>query len=319
MNFRIRGVVAVMVLLAGAASSAFAATTPVTVDLTALRCILKYTLDDAADDQVYVLVNGIAAGKEFQTRIPDGGKTWPADKKKPPVLEKHPVNLWKGELNDGEFAVVTISIFQGDGKNEALTKQYLDSIIDAAKKAPEYDKKTLTAPDFKSLTGDVIKRQWVYGTLVKNQRTVISKIKNSFSREKQTDHFCGLFDITVWNDGTTIRKRLDPIGLTFGEHFGIDEKIYTKLKYTRNNVFIQDEKGEWSNDPLNPLSDDEKTIHVKMLENEVVKGKDGNPARKTTDYLADVQVTSKGQAVKWRLEAEETGVDDIHRYWQFAD
>ena len=320
MNFSIRGVLASVALLAGAASSAFAAPVPASVTLTSLRAILQNNLDEKGEDQAYILVNGVAAGKDFQQRIPEAGKTLPSAQKKPPVTEKAPVTLWTGELNDGEFAIVTVSIFQGDGKDEALTKKYWDSIAAAEKTAPEYSKKTLTSDDFKALTGGIVKRQFAFGTLVKAERPVISKIKDTFNRAKNTDHFGGLFNIVVWNDGTAIRKRLDPIGLTFGEHFGVDEKIYTKLKYTRNNVYIQDPKtGDWSNDQLAPLSDDEMTIHVKMLETELTKGKDGNPIRKTTDYLADVQLLAKGKPVKWRLEAEETGVDDIHRYWQYAD
>jgi hypothetical protein len=319
MTFRIRGVLASVALLAGAASAAFAAPVPVSVDLTSLMAIQKYNLDEKTDDTVFALVNGIAAGKEFESRIPEAGKTWTAGPKKPAVDDKSPLTLWKGELNDGEFAIITLTVFQGEGKEPAPLKAYQDSIIAAEKKAPEYSKKTLTLDDFKALTGEMAKRQFSFGTLVKNEKAVISKIKDTFSRAKNTDHYSGLFNVVIWNDGANVRKRLVPVGLTFGEHFGLDEKIYTKLKFTRNNVFLKDDKGEWSTDQLSPLSDDEKTIHVKMLETELVKGKDGNPTRKTTDYLADIQVGVKGQPVKWKLEAEETGVDDIHRYWEYAD
>jgi hypothetical protein len=319
MNFGIRGMLASIAIFAGAASSAFAAPVPVSVDLTSLHTIAKYTLDDKADDQVYALVNGVAAGKLFQERIPEGGKTWPSAPKKLAVTEKAPVTLWKGELNDGEFAIITVSVFVGDFKDPGLVTKYWNSIIEAEKQAPEFGKAKITVDEFKTMTGDIVNRNFAFGTLVTKQRAIISKIKDTFSRAKNTDHFTGMFNIVVWNDGNSIRKRLDPVGLTFGEHFGIDEKIYTKLKYTRNNVFIKDEHGEWSTDQLSPASDDEKTIHVKMLETEVVKGKDGNPVRKTTDYLADIQVGVKGQPVKWKLEGEETGVDDIHRYWEYAD
>ncbi|HET6248187.1 MAG TPA: hypothetical protein VFE47_10860 [Tepidisphaeraceae bacterium] len=320
MNLRIRGVLASVALLAGAASAAFAAPVPVSVDLTSLHAIQKYNLDDKADDTVFCLVNGVAAGKEFQTRFPEAGKTWTAAQKKLAVAEDHPVNLWKGELNDGEFAIVTVSVFQGDGKDAALLDKYESSIVAAEKKTPEADKKTLTLGDFKAL-GGVLEagKPFAVGTLVKNEQAVITKIKNTFSRAKKTDHYSGLFNIVVWNDGTAVRKRLLPVGLTFGEQFGVDEKIYTKLKFTRDNVFVKDDKGEWGTDQLAPLSDDEKTIHVKMLETESIKAADGTASRKTTDYLADIQVAIKGAPVKWKLEGEETGVDDIHRYWHYAD
>src|SRR5437868_4574501 len=74
MNFRIRGVLASVALLAGAVSSAFAAPVPVTVDLSYLRAIQTATLVDKADDQAYALVSGIAAGKEFHNRLPAEGK-----------------------------------------------------------------------------------------------------------------------------------------------------------------------------------------------------------------------------------------------------
>lgn len=319
MNLRICGVLASVALLAGAVCPVFSATAPVSVELTGLRAIQKYSLDEKGEDSVYALVNGIAAGKEFQARLPEGDKKWEAAQKKPALTEKEAITLWKGDLNDGEFAVVTVTVFQGEGKDPAAVKTFQDAIIAAEKKAPEMDKKTLTAEEYKALTGDVVKKVFTTGSLAKNEQAVVSKVKNTFSRDKNTDHYSGLFNVVVWNDGTVVRKRVVPVGLTFGEHYGNDIKIYTKLKFTRNNVFLKDEKGEWSTDQLAPLSDDEKTIHVKLLETEMVKGKDGNPIRKTTDYLADVQVKNNGQPVKWKLESEVTGVDDVHTYWEYAD
>ena len=73
------------------------------------------------------------------------------------------------------------------------------------------------------------------------------------------------------------------------------------------------------NRSLSPISDDELTLHVKMLETELVKGPDGNPIRKTTDYLADVQVKTGDKVTKWKMGGEMTGVDDIHTYFEFAD
>jgi hypothetical protein len=318
MKLGIRGVIASLAFFAGAASTALAAPVSVSVDLTSLRCIQKYTLDEKTNDNVFALLNGVAAGKEFQSRLP-ASETWPAAPKLLAVSPKAPVTLWKGELNDGEFAVVTLSVFVGDGKDAALLKGYEDSIIAAEKKAPELAKKTLTADEMKSLSGDIVKKQWVFGDLVKNEQAVISKIKDTFSRAKKTDHFTGLFNVIVWNDGGTVQKRLLPVGLTFGEQFGVDEKIYTKLKFTRDNIFVKDDKGEWSTDQFSPLSDDEKTVHVKMLENEAVKTPGAATIRKTTDYLADIQVAIKGEPAKWKLEGEETGIDDIHRYWEYAD
>lgn len=317
MKSGLTGTLAAMVL--AAASNVFAAPTPVAIELTSLRAIQKYTLDEKADDQVFALVSGVAAGKEFTLRIPDSGKTLTSNPKKPAVSEKEPVTLWKGELNDNEFAVATVTVFQGEDKDDAAVKAFEEKIVAAEKQTPQFARKTLTADDFQSLAGDVVKKKVIPSALVKSEQAVVAKVKETFSRDKKTAHYSGLFNVLVWNDGTTIHKRLAPIGLTFGEHYGNDVKIYTKLKFTRDNVFIQDEKGEWSNVQMAPLSDDEKTVHVKMLETEMVPGSDGNPLRKTTDYLADVQVLANDAAAKWKLEGEVIGVDDIHTYWEYAD
>lgn len=319
MKLHLGGMLGSLALLASTATFSLAATTPVTIDLTGIHAIQKYALDDKADDHAYAVVDGIAAGAEFEQRFPEGTATWETGPKKSVLSEKAPDVLWKGDLKDGEFAFVTVTLFQGEEKDPGAIKGFLDQIIAAEKKAPDYSKKTITADEFKALTGVIVKGNFVPGALIKNEQAVVSKVKDTFSREKKTDHYGGLFNIIVWNDGTSIRKRVVPVGLTFGEQYGNDVKIYTKLKYTRNNVFLKDDSGEWSTDQLAPLSDDEKTIRVKMLETEMIKGADGNPVRKTTDYLADLQVKAGGQTVKWKLGAEVTGVDDIHTYWEYAD
>jgi hypothetical protein len=315
MKFGIKSVLASLALAAaGAALPAHAAEVPVTVDLTSLRAIQKYTLDEKADDQTFILVTGVNGAKPIDARFPEAGKAWDAAPKKPAVNEKQPITLWKGALDDGQFALVTVSLFQGSGKDEALTKKYSEEIVAAEKSAPGFDKKTLAAADAKALAAGV----------VKNEQAVITKIKDTFSRQKNTDHFGGLFNVLVWNEGGKIKKRVDPVGLTFGEHFGNDEKIYTKIKFTRNNVFVQDEKGTWGAERMEPLSDDEKTLRVKMLETELLKKPGSNPTPKTTDYLAGVQVTAEGKSLKWKLppegpDGQVVGVDDIHTYWNYAN
>ena len=59
----------------------------------------------------------------------------------------------------------------------------------------------------------------------------------------------------VWNNGQAL-QRLDPVGLSFGEHYGVDPKIYTKIKNTRSNVMVKDDTGDWSEQQLTPLTDD---------------------------------------------------------------
>lgn len=302
----VAGVAALVGGLVAFAAPAGAAPVPVEVNLTALRPIQTYNLDKKGDDQAYMLVTGVAKGQPINERFPKD-KAWDAARKKQPVTEKSPLSLWKGDLDDGEFALVTVSTFQGTGEDQAKTKEYLTKLADAEKAAA--GTKTLASPaDFKKLATDT----------VKSEQAFITKIKDLFSREKKTDHYGGLFNVLVWNNKGKIVKRIDPVGLTFGEHYGTDVKVYTKLKNTLNNALVQDDKGQWSEMVLSPLSDDFKTIRVKMLENEFVKLPD-REVKNTTDYLADVQVLSGGKPLNWQLEGEETGVDDKHTYWNWAD
>src|SRR5688572_946199 len=88
---RVASVLSAAVLLLGAAfsSRAQAAAVPVEVNLTGLHAIQTYALDEKEDDQVYLLVTGVAGGKDVQQRLPKEGAL-PANVKKPPVPRKQP-------------------------------------------------------------------------------------------------------------------------------------------------------------------------------------------------------------------------------------
>lgn len=293
-------------IVCAAAAPAQAAPVPVEVNLTALRPIQTYNLDEKGDDNVYMLVTGVAKGQEINERVPKD-KTWEANRKKQPVTEKNPQALWKGELADGEFALVTVTTMHGTGEDQAKVKEYL-SRLDATEKAAKAQPKLAKADDFKNLAKENLKAQ----------QAVIVKIKDLFSRDKQTDHFGGLFNVLVWNNNGKLVKRVDPVGLTFGEDYGIGPKVYTKLKETRGNVLVQDESGQWSEQVMSPLSDDFKTVRVKMLENEFVKTAD-REVKNTTDYLADIQVLGAGKPLTWQLGGEEPGKSEVHTYWNWAE
>src|SRR5687768_3248669 len=94
--------------------TASAAPVPVKVELSSLYCMKTYTADVKADDEAYFIVTGVAKGAEINKRVPESG-AMPANKKKPMVTAKEPMTLWEGELGDGEFAVVTFTLFQGTG------------------------------------------------------------------------------------------------------------------------------------------------------------------------------------------------------------
>lgn len=292
-----------------AALSTSAVAVPVSVDLTSLRAVQTYALEDKADDQAYLLVTGVAKGKELDpARLPKAD-AFAAGPKKPAVDANTPLTLWTGDLADGEFAQLTVTLLQGKG-DEAVAKAYAAKLAEAGKSVAARSAAKLASPDeAKKLAADTLKAQ----------RAVVTKVKEVVGgREKNTDHFGGQFTLLVRNQGGKIVKRLDPVGLTFGEHAGIDAKVYSKLKYTRQNVLVADEGGEFSEEQLLPLNDDENAVRVKMLETEFVKQGD-KQVKNVTDYLAEVQVKADGKPTKWKLGGENLGISDLHTWWDWAE
>lgn len=293
--------------VAGLTAASRAAAVPVTVDCTNLIDIQSYNFGEDASDQAYLLVSGDAAGKPINDRFPKTD-AWTTAPKKAPVDAKNPVELWKGDLDEGQYAVITVTLLQGKG-DDALNKKYLDALGGAEQKVPGWDAKTLaSADDLKKLAEAKLKAD----------QSVVAKIKDFYSRDKKTDHFGGQFTLILWNNAGKIVKRLDPVGLTAGEHNGIDPKIYSKLKNTRNNVLMKNEQNEWEEQQVEPVSDDGSAIRVKELENEYVNN-NGQKLKHTTDYLVEVKVMANGKPLNWSTEGEVTGIDAIHTYWQFAD
>jgi len=295
--------------IAGLAVGSHAAAVPVTVDLSSLIDIQSYNLGEDAADQAYLLVTGTADGKAIDERFPKE-QAWAAAPKKQPVDAKSPVELWKGELDNGQFVVLTVTLFQGKGEDQALNKKFIGELNEADQKVPELANKTITADNVKKLGEG----------LQKADAAVITKIKDLYAREKNTDHFGGQFTLIVWNNEGKLQKRLDPVGLTFGEHYGNDIKIYTKLKNTRNNVLVKNDQGQWEEQQLEPVNDDSTAVRVKSLETEYLKQDSGNPLRHTTDYLMEIKVLgADDKPLTWTAEGENTGIDAIHTYWMFAD
>jgi hypothetical protein len=296
---------AVACLGAGAASGA---AVPVEVDLTSIIAIQTYNVGETATDQAYVMVSATVDGKTTSDRFPKTG-TWAAAPKQEPVDGKKPVELWKGQLDDGHYAVVTVTLMQGDGKDETRVKQ-LQTQLEAAEKGALGKPTLASADELKKLAGD----------LLKAEQGVIGKIKDAFSREKKTDHYGALATLIVWNNNGKIVKRLDPVGLTFGEHNGLDVKIYTKLKNTRNNVISKNEKGQWEMVQFEPTNDDSTEVRVKGLETEFIPQPGGaNPLRHTTDYLIGLTVKAGGKPLTWTVEDQQNNNDQVHVYWNFAD
>jgi hypothetical protein len=315
MNVRMSRVVlalgaALAAVVGSGASVAVAAPVPVKVELNSLHCMKTYAVDLKADDEAYFTVTGVAKGADVNKRVPESGAA-PANKKKPVVTEKEPVALWEGELADGEFALLTFTLYHGTGEDAG--KAFAAKLAEAAKGVAERSKPTLTAEEAKALPGK----------LLAAQRPVVTAVKETLSRDKKTDHFGGLFNVLVWNNAGTIVKRLDPVGLTFGEHYGTKEKVYTKIKYTLNDVNFPDESGEWYPKQMPPVSEDKLTVYVKMLENDVVLNARGKQMMNTTDYLAGVRVHAAGKPAEWKLGQEvlKPGLEQslIHIFWEWAE
>ena len=303
-------VVAFCVLAAGAVRAAEAAPVPVSVNCTSIRAIQTYATGQNATDTAYLLVTGVANGKPMEQHLPPTG-AWPAAVKQPAVTEDKPVQLWKGDLDDGQFVVLTVTLMQGQGADQARNQQFLQKLNEADRQVAVWNQpKLASADDLKKLAEAVLKAD----------QSVIKDVKKLYSREMNADHYGGQFTLIVWNDGGKLVKRLDPIGLTFGEHYGNDIKIYSKLKLTRNNVLVKSNKGQWEEQQIEPTNDDQTVIRVKELETEYIKQATGNPVRHVTDYLVELQVLGgDNKPLKWNLEDDQTGVDAIHEYWNFAD
>jgi hypothetical protein len=287
-----------------------AAAVPVEVDCSSITAIQTYNVGEAATDQAYLLVSGTADGKAIGERFPKTG-TWPAGVKQPPVENKKPVELWKGSLEDGHYALLTVVLMQGEGKDEAKAKELMSKLDAAEKGIGGLSKPTLgSADDLKKLATDKVKAD----------QSVITKIKDIFSRDKNTDHYGELFTLIVWNNGGKVMKRLDPVGLTFGEHNGLDVKIYSKLKNSRNNVINKNDKGQWEMVQFEPTNDDSTEVRVKGLETEYIPQPGGaNPIRHVTDYLVGITVKAGDKAVTWTTEDQQNNEDAIHVYWNYAD
>ena len=309
---RVLGLCTAMVL-SGVASAVRAAPVPVKIEIPIVRAIqlnvmTKEGEEEKAQDDVYLFVSGVAKGQEVNKRLPEQG-TLKVSPKQPAFSAEKPGALWEGQLDDGEFAYLTVVLMHGTGSDAAKLKEFQGKLAEAAKKAEARTKKTISSDEFDKIVESTLEAQ----------REVIGKVKDTFSREKKTDHYGGLFNVMVWNNGGKITKRLDPVGLTFGEHFGIDAKIYTKLKYTRSNVLEKDKAGDWNEVQFQPVDDDKpEVIRVKMLENEFVKEGDQS-LRKTTDYLLDVRVTAGGKVLEWEKGGEQTGPGALHTYWDYAE
>jgi hypothetical protein len=287
-----------------------AAAIPVEVDCSSITVVQTYNLGEAATDHTYLLVSGMADGKAISGRFPKTG-TWTAAAKQPPIDPKNPVDMWKGQLDNGQYAVLTVVLMQGEGKDEAKTKDLMSKLESAEKGVAGLSKPTLSSnDDLKKLATDKVKAD----------QSVISKIKDIFSREKNTDHYGALCSLIVWNNNGKLMKRLDPVGLTFGEHNGQDVKIYSKLKNSRNNVISKNEKGQWEMVQFEPTNDDSTEIRVKGLETEYVPQAGGaNPLRHVTDYLLGITVKGGGKALTWTAEDQQNNEDAIHVYWNYAD
>ena len=55
-------------------------------------------------------------------RFPKEG-TWGTAPKKQPIDAKAPVELWKGELDNGQFVELTVTLLQGKGERRGVEQE----------------------------------------------------------------------------------------------------------------------------------------------------------------------------------------------------
>ena len=289
------------------ATRSFADAVPVKININELRCIQTNTAGEDKSDQVYVIVTGFASGKAISARLPE--KSWKASAKEMPVSTKSPATVWSGKLGDGEFVAATVTLIHGTGAAaDAVTKA--KTAADA--KVAGLSGKTLKKEDLKKLAT----------ALQKSNQAVVKGIAKVIGKE----HYGGMFDVIVVNNGGKLAKRATPVGLTAGQHYGTDVKTYTKIKYTRDNVLVKDpDDGSFYEIQLGPVADDKSSVRIKMLETELTKVKGADePARNVTDYLVDVRILNlakgkKGVPLYWTLGGEQPGPSIIHDYWNWAE
>lgn len=79
MRMRILSIVST-VFLGAFARLSFSAPIPAEIDLTAIRTIQPYALDEKSGDEIYALVTGMANGKEINERFPQEKASPPRQK-----------------------------------------------------------------------------------------------------------------------------------------------------------------------------------------------------------------------------------------------
>jgi len=142
---------------------------------------------DKSDEPAYVLVTGVANGKEFSDRLPKEA-TWTVGPQEAGRQRQAANHALEGRVGDGEFTLVTVTLMQGKGADASKIKEFLDKKADAEKKATGRSKAKLTQDDFDKL----------YAETLKPQQAMLKDVKKIFSREQKTDHFGGLFNVLVW-------------------------------------------------------------------------------------------------------------------------
>src|SRR5688500_6601713 len=152
-------------LLAASAPAARAEPVSVSVDMTQLRTMASYHIEPGAPDDVYMVITGVVKGEEVNKRLPESG-TWQAAPKQPAVQPDKKVTLWKGDLEEGEVALLTVTRLQGKGEDQAALTASFDAKAEAEKAVAERSKKTRTPPEYKSLYTKTLEAQQ---DLVKNR------------------------------------------------------------------------------------------------------------------------------------------------------
>jgi hypothetical protein len=294
---------AAIALLAGPRGAA--AALDVKVEVPYLRTIQTNTPGEGKSDEIYLLVTGVAKGEAVAKQFPEG-KTWKSSPKAPGVTPASTVALWEGKLEEGQYIALTIAAFAGETAGKS----------DQAKVKDYFEKKAASDKKIEALAGKIgdAKALEEARKAANKQNAAFFKAIGDVFPHRKGDSYVGAFDLIVVNVGGAIHKRIMPTGLLAGEHYGIKVKQYTKIKYTRENVLTKDSSGQFYEQQMEPLGENEETVRIKMTEVEKIGDK-----RTVTDYLTDVRILVGGKPIKFVLAGDKPGPTIVHDYWDWVE
>ena len=253
--------VALAGVLVGAAAQA--APVPVKVNLTNLRCIQNYALAAKDDDQVYLTVTGVAKGADVSQARPRerhaAGQHEEAGRRR----EDKPVTLWEGELADGEFALLTVTLFHGKGDDAAK------AFADAARRA-----RPRASPSGRRRRWPPTTRRRSPTATVKAQQGVVTKVKETLSPREEHRPLRRAVQRARVEQQRQAREAARPGRPDLRRALRQRrEDLHEDQVHAQQRERAGRGDGEYFPQVMPPISEDKQTVRVKMLETEYFEGR----------------------------------------------